>query len=439
MTVNQILETLASNPSRNFKLDFLREHKNHVRLKETIRLALDPFIQFYIRKIPQYEQILNTDIGLSEAFDQLGYLSGRIYTGNKGIEHLRLILCNLPPESAKVIERIIKKDLMCGVSEATVNAVWPGLIPTYPCMLASAFDQKLVDKVQFPAYVQLKLDGMRFNAIVKNRQVEFRSRNGKEININSEDFAKPFIHMSNFYGCDMVFDGELLVMEGDVVLDRQTGNGILNKAVKNTQSEAEGSKVRATVWDAITLDNFKAGIDKEIYKDRFAKLANCVSDLKHQSKLGHLVNLVPNTKVDNMEEARTLFEKYLADGQEGIILKTQDMIWENKRSKKQIKFKGELECDLKVVGLEEGSGKYQGMVGALLAESTDGLVKVSVGSGLTDELRGSISQEDVVGRIITVKYNARIINKQGDHSLFLPIFLEIRSDKTEADHSKDIK
>jgi hypothetical protein len=38
-----------------------------------------------------------------------------------------------------------------------------------------------------------------------------------------------------------------------------------------------------------------------------------------------------------------------------------------------------------------------------------------------------------------VKYNSRITNKQGEESLFLPVFIELRDDKDVADQSKDIK
>ena len=42
--------------------------------------------------------------------------------------------------------------------------------------------------------------------------------------------------------------------------------------------------------------------------------------------------------------------------------------------------------------------------------------------------------EDIVGKIITVKYNEVIQDKKKDKkSLFLPIFVEIRLDKTKAD------
>ena len=125
-------------------------------------------------------------------------------------------------------------------------------------------------------------------------------------------------------------------------------------------------------------------------------------------------------------------------GHEGIILKDGNGIWEDKRAKHQIKFKGELECDLKIVAVEPGTGKYEGMLGAIVCESADGVVKVNVGSGFTDAHRKNYGQE-LVDKIVAIKYNSRIKNKLGDESLFLPIFVEIRDDKDVADHSKVIK
>jgi DNA ligase-1 len=136
-----------------------------------------------------------------------------------------------------------------------------------------------------------------------------------------------------------------------------------------------------------------------------------------------------------------MFQEYLSLGYEGIILKDGSGVWEDKRAKHQIKFKGELECDLKIVAVEEGSGKYAGMLGALICESSDGVVKVSVGSGLTDEHRINLwhIKREILDKIVAVKYNMRTKNKAGEESLFLPIFIEVRDDKTVADSDKDIK
>ena len=149
------------------------------------------------------------------------------------------------------------------------------------------------------------------------------------------------------------------------------------------------------------------------------------------------IRLVANQSVNDIEAAREIFEHYLSEGQEGIILKDLNSIWENKRSRSQIKMKGELECDLKIVGIQEGTGKYVGKVGAYQCESEDGIIKVDVGSGFKDADR--IIDLSVIGKVVAIKYNARIKNKQGQESMFLPIFLEIREDKTEADTSDKIK
>lgn len=423
MDMIDILENLAANPSRNYKIGLLQEHAGNTLLRELVRLALDPFTQFYIRKIPKYEATGNGC--LAEAMDQLFELSSRLKTGNAGIEHLTQILTSLSPKNAMIIERIIAKDLKCGVSIATANDVWPGLIMEYPIMLCSGYEQKLIDKMSWPAMVQLKMDGMRFNAIVQDGKCEFKSRNGKTIDLlgNLED---EFVELAN--GSDMVYDGELVVVKGSSLLDRQTGNGILNKALKGTISTEEADMVRATIWDVIPYMYFTSGECPTPYKDRFARI-------KETRKISKVSSII----VDNIEEAQAKFKEYYDQGEEGIILKDMNSAWENKRSKSLIKFKGELECDLKVVGFEPGTGKYVGKLGALICESDDGIIKVKVGSGFNDEDRESIKEQDVIGKVVAVKYNARIRSKSEAESLFLPIFLEIREDKTQADSSGSIK
>jgi len=109
--MESIFTELAATSSRLEKEAILKKHHANETLKRVLFLALDPYTQFYIRKIPQYEQIGNTDIGLEESLNQLHLLSSRTITGNAAIGHLKNVLCNLPAEKAKVIERIIEKDL----------------------------------------------------------------------------------------------------------------------------------------------------------------------------------------------------------------------------------------------------------------------------------------------------------------------------------------
>lgn len=429
--INKILTQLEATSSRLEKERILSANKSNATLREVVHLALNPLINFYIKKIPEYSPRHPTQrpFNIDWALKELGRLSRREVTGNDAIAHLHMILISLVKEDSLVIEKIIKRDLRCGVSEATANKIWKDLIPEYPVMLATAYSEKAVEKIRFPAYAQCKLDGMRFNAIVKGGEVEFFSRNGKTIDLLGE-LSKEFAAMAGKK--DVVFDGELLVADSmGVPLDRKTGNGILNKAVKGTISKKEAALVRATLWDIIDYEEFCQGKSNKKYSERFERLLSL--------KFSPRISDVESVEVKTLDEARKVFEDFLLDGQEGIILKDKSGIWENKRSKYQVKFKGELECDLLCVGWEYGTGKNIDRLGALKLESSCRTIKTSVGSGFSDDDRDNI-KKDVIGKVVTVKYNARIQDKRtGQQSLFLPIFLEIREDKTKADAAKDIK
>jgi len=437
--MESIFVTLAATSSRLEKEAILRQHHAtqgaaaDATLRRVLFLALDPYTQFYIRKIPTYTNTTlkhtKGTMSLNGALDNLNNIINRVVTGNAAINHLKIILESVTADDAKVVERIIEKDLRCGVSEATVNKIWPGLIPTYPVMLASGFDEKIMNKMTYPAYVQLKLDGMRFNAIVKNGTVEFRSRNGKQIDLLGH-LEKEFLELTE--NNPTVFDGELVVLDANGIMNRQKGNGILNKAVKGTITDKEAGMVHATIWDVIPFTDFQTGHCDTPYGDRFHML--------EQMELPVRISLIENIEVATEDEAHHIFEEYFQDGEEGIILKDINAPWEDKRVKHQVKFKGELECDMKCVDWQEGTGKNVGKLGALVLESDDGVVKVNVGSGFTDEQRDKYTREETVGKIVAVKYNARIQDKKTlQHSLFLPVFLELREDKAIADASSSIK
>ena len=146
------------------------------------------------------------------------------------------------------------------------------------------------------------------------------------------------------------------------------------------------------------------------------------------------MQLVVTREVQNYEEAQVWAKEVMAQGHEGIILKSTAGLYENKRVNHQLKIKAELEADLKVIGWVEGTGRNSGRLGALVVESADGAVKVNVGSGFTDEMRDEITKDNIIGSIITVRYNEIIQDKNSStKSLFLPRFLEVRLDKNTAD------
>lgn len=431
--IYEIIKEVAATASKNKKLEILRSHEDNETLKRVIQMAYDPFLNFGIKKIPVYRvPAKDRIVSLEVALASLEYLSNRIHTGNAAIEFLTNVLETLHPYDAEIIERIIGKDLRAGFSAGTATKVWPGLVMEYPCMLCSPFEEKLVEKIAWPAILEQKMDGLRFNAIVKDGKVEYRTRNGRLMDLLGA-LDEAFIRMAA--GKFWVFDGELLVLnpEGSP-LPRQTGNGILVKAQKGTLSQNESQFIAATLWDLIEGQAFTRGYWDESYAGRFTMLGKMLEETSSPK-----IRMVEDHYVKNMEETLKIVEGYIEQGLEGAILKDLDGPWEDKRVRHQIKFKGELDCDLICVGWELGTGKNSQRLGALVLESSDGKVRTAVGSGFTDADRDTITPE-VIGKIVTIKYNARISKKGSEtDSLFLPIFLEIREDLNEANSSAEIK
>ena len=291
-----------------------------------------------------------------------------------------------------------------------------------PVMLVSP--NKEIGRIQFPCFAQTKMDGMRGVIVKRDGRVVVFSRNGNTMTKLDKHFEAVLSSIDN-----IVIDGELTVVDSEgKLLDRKTGNGILNKTVVETVSDEEVARVRFTAWDLIDVCDFDKGVDRRTGVERLSRLRAIPAN--------PLFEVVQTFEIANLEEAQELFKEQLAKGEEGIILKNNDHPWEDKRSKQCVKMKEVIEMDLKITGFAEGTGKASGMTGAIQVENKDGSIKTSVGTGLDDATRKDIwaRQEELIGTIITVKCNGVISRKGADSkSLFLPVFVELRLDKTESD------
>jgi len=441
--VYNVLSLLDATPKRNEKISILTEHSDLDLLNKVLFAALDPYTQYNIRKIPPYTSNGN-NLSIGVFLSHLNEFSERIVTGNAAIERLTVLLADLTPEAAIVAERIIKKDLRCGVQASTVNKVYEQLIPTYPCLLAKPYDEKSIARIAYPAYSQIKADGMRVNVHYALDEdgtycVIVRGRSGKLVNLHGY-LDDAFNYLGKTIGGPVVFDGEMVVLEKDgTVMSRKKGNGILNKAVKGTISEDEASRVRVRLWDVIHMSSFLACHDGAPYSNRYGSLDMLVNDTPHEK-----YEMIETVVVHSFEEAMDHYRKAITDGQEGTIIKNMSHPWEDTRSKHLVKLKAEEECDLEVVGYNPGAvgTKNENKMGSLICESSDGKVVVSI-SGFSDDLRDEITEniQEWIGRIVTVRYNERIADKSRSDvdSLFLPRFQELREDKDEADCSDVIK
>lgn len=449
MSIFKILEELSSTSSRTDKEEILLKHKDDELFRAVILAALDPYRNYYIKKIPKYT--LSAPVELTYTLEhivqeRLTPLVERAVTGNAAIAYLTDILSRCESqEDATVVERIILGDLKCGIAAATINKVFgKNFVFEYPVMLCEKFSKKLADKLPWETGVRvdLKEDGMRVNVHVENGKVSLRARSGRSIEVFGvfDDQAIELATVNMADGkrtiLDCVFDGELLVVDNDgELLPRKASNGICNKAIKGTISQEEASRLRISLWDVIPSASLLEGSCAAELRDREAVLGRQFDRLQatvHTPKF----RLTPYQYVYSYEAAVAIFNGYLLEGREGVILKDPSAPWEDKRSQYFIKMKAEKVCELRVVGVVEGEGKYAGMLGALTCATECGKLKTNVGSGFSDADRKKYCP---LGTIISVKYNEIIQDRSGGYSLFLPIYQSIRLDKTVANTLEELE
>lgn len=427
-----LLPILGLEPSRNAKRDLLREFLYDDFFRKVVLYTYDSFRSYYLVKMPE------TRSGTGEfndwTFGILDALNSRKLSGDSAKNAVKEELERLNIESAKLLRLILSRDLAVGVNVKTINAAWPGLIKVFPYMRCSLLGDVHLNSLEWKlgVFSQVKADGMFVNITLLPTGNFVHTRVGKAFDLDllptlQNDFKR--------YGQEgSQYHGELLVVRDGEYLKREIGNGILNSVLQGTKLPSKYS-VQVLLWDMVANQYIKEkGKCYAPYSQRYSKLDALFKDSP--------IKLIPTKRVYSFDDAYDHFLEVTANGGEGTIIKDPNAIWQDGTSRAQIKLKTEKELDLRIVDFIEGSGKNADTFGSLLCTSEDGLIEVGV-TGLSDELRNDIwmHQDDWLGSIIAVKYNAVISNrlKPGAYSLYLPRFVERRFDKIKADnYSKNL-
>ena len=435
--VLSILEAVAAVPGKNDKLAILEANKENPDLKTAVYLALNGLISFYIKKLPtatKYEG----NYTLSAALALLPIvLAGRQKTGNAAIEWVQHLLEQCSERDAEVVRRVIGRDLRMGAGDGSADKVWPGMVPRFAVMLATSFSDKALAKIKYPAYAQLKADGSRTQAIVNldAQTVSFWTRKGNEVFLSKETADKMLAIFPESWSGSWVVDGEVVSLTEDGVVDRATGNGIYNKAVKGSINPDEEANLNFQVWDLIEYNQWQSGKGSVDYQTRLSALR----ELNHTK----FTTVIETHIVNNLDEAVVIYEKYIEQDLEGIILKNMHGVWEDSRSKDQVKFKQVMSADLEIMEVMPGKEgkKYAEMAGALRCATSCRQLFVDA-SGMSDDEREWFwaNRETIRGTIAELEYNGIVKRRGSDvYSLFLPRFIVLRKDKTIANSLDELQ
>ena len=107
------------------------------------------------------------------------------------------------------------------------------------------------------------------------------------------------------------------------------------------------------------------------------------------------------------EEFKKFNKESIINGYEGVMIKDPQSFYECKRSTSWLKSKPFIEISLEVVNYEEGTGRNQGKLGALIAEGEDDgkFFKLNIGSGFSDSQREEYwkKKDELKGKLLKLE------------------------------------
>lgn len=423
MEIVSIVEELRNTSSTNGKIEILKNNIENEGLKTALWMAYNPF-----RKYKITEKVLEEGLKDAHCADSLNILLHLLATSNIN-DRLRQDVNNFLEQTDEKLRDfyrcIILKDLKIGVNTTTINKIWKGLIPTSESgveikpMLASKFDFEKPPKTDFA--VTEKLDGIRCVAICKESGIQLYTRQGKLI----EGCLTIENHLSKLrqsYDCEFVLDGEILATDCDyATVYKET-----TKRVKNKNLVKTGLCFMA--FDMLDIKEFEQLKCETPY---YKRLETLIEIGKHIEDNDVIKIIQPLYIGNDLNRVLQLLEEYRLKGAEGLMVNLMDAPYEFKRSKSILKVKVMQTVDLRIIGFEEGQGRNEGKLGALLVDFKGNTV--GVGSGFSDFDREYIwnHQDQYLDKIAEVQYFEISKDKTGTESLRFPVFKHMRTDKTE--------
>lgn len=418
--VKEIFTQLQSTNSKLEKQKIIKDNADNRQFTDTLVFLLSPYILTGMS-----ERKINKEVGAVRGIikswgNAVEYLSKH----NTGTDHdialIQSFIANQPEDMQDFYKGLITKSIKLGCDAKIVNDVIPNLIPTFSVQLGTPREKCKIKTDEWFSLSQ-KLNGNRC-VFVNGKMM---SRQGKEFTGLDHILSD----IKKIVDNSIVLDGELVGKNEEGLSDSanfQKSTGIANS------KDTDKTSLKYVVFDTLPLDEFQQGKSKYTYKNR-------------RRLLLQLKEMIENHNLQNIEVVQMFYEgtdqteidKWLdyceEHDYEGCMVNL-DSPYECKRVKSLQKVKAFKDIDLMCISVNEATtGKYKGTLGSVTCKYKNGTV--DVGSGFSDEQRDYYfnNPNEIVGKIITVKYKEATTNKNGGESLQFPVFVTVRFDKDNAD------
>ena len=322
----------------------------------------------------------------------------------------------------RFVKELITKKYKCGVTAKVASVILPDIISNeHEIMLAHKFEGKINGAVS----ISLKLDGIRCTALIDDKgHIVFKTRQGKVIKGLLE--IKMALKAYNLSNC--MLDGELIRINNENLPSDE--NFRLTTEIVNSKSDNK-TGLEFVLFDVTPLSAY---YDKECDMEYHTRMILLSQLIPQPNKFIRIVPMYGTT--DDIDVISEKLSEVTSQGLEGLMLNTLTGKYGfGKRSKDLLKVKKMHTCDIKCIGVEEGEGKYAGVLGKIICDYKGFTLRV--GSGFTDEQRMYYwnNQQEIVHKLVEIQYFEESKDKKtGDLSLRFPVFKRIRDDKNEVSY-----
>lgn len=415
----KLIKELQDATGAKAKAAILQENRDNETFKRVLYYACHPRLTYKVseetlRDIQHASYRWNNPIDI---FAICEMFAKKKALNNEDIEYVRDFLAGVDKEYVDVFRQIFAKTLRLGVTHKSINKSIHGLFPEWEVQQAYP-----IEKHPFK-------DGTWFSVSEKLNGVRCTFYRGQLIGRSGEPFTG-LEHIADELTeyPNLVFDGELTLKDKTGLTDNEAfrkATGIINS------DEEDKTEICLTIFDMLTVDEFDSGTGIVGYKARREQLdllQDMLGDTKHVKVLQSLYAGTDQRKIDE------LLELMVQQDKEGCMVNL-DVPYKCKRHSGILKVKRFYTMDLPIIRVEEGSGKYAGTTGALVVDYKGN--EVGVGTGLTDEQRVWFwhNRNEVISELAEIKYKEISSDKKtGAESLQFPVFVQLRTDKSEVSY-----
>ena len=421
--LKRIITELKMTPGKNDKQHILTANSNNNLLRFILKFVYDPMILSGLssRKINKVVRLPPTHyfLSLQDCFE---YLSDHNTGTDQDIANIQNFINSLHPTYQGVCIDILTKSLKLGCDVKTINkAFGDKFIHTHEVQQAYPLEKYKLKPNEWISLSQ-KLNGIR-GTYVDGKIISRQGHEIKGLEHILEDIRK--LNLIN-----PVIDGELIRKNTDNLPDNE--NFRMSASIVNSDS-TDKSEIEFVIFDIITLEDFVYGESGKKYSDRLKYLTE-VFNVIQRMDLKNLVVVKTLYSGTDHSMIEPLLKQMDDEGKEGLIL-NRDTKYKCKRNNGILKVKSFYHCDVLCKRIELGTGKYSNTLGSIVVDYKG--FECGVGSGFTDEQRDFYfrNPDEIIGKIVQVKYKEESKNKNGGVSIQFPIFECVRNDKTEPSYN----